>query len=151
WFGAATASELLSGRMTFIFGVAVGLAALVALQRGLTALAVVLAVATALSSPVAALFLALAGVAYALAGRGARGGAAGVAAAALLTTLLFSAAFPEGGWEPFLLRSMLALVALSLLAAAVLPRRERVLRAGAVLYALAGLAAYAIHTPMGSN
>src|SRR4051812_46503046 len=44
WFGAGTASLLLAGELTFALGVAVGLGALLALQRGRLPLAVALAV-----------------------------------------------------------------------------------------------------------
>src|SRR5438552_1649723 len=44
WFGAGTATMLLTGRLTFALGVAVGLAALLALQRSRLGFAALLAV-----------------------------------------------------------------------------------------------------------
>jgi len=67
WFAAGTATVLLSGRITFALGLAPALAALLALACGRRLLAPLLAVATALASPVAAVFLAMAGAAHALA------------------------------------------------------------------------------------
>jgi hypothetical protein len=111
---------MLSGRVAFGLGVAVGLLAVVALQRRRTPAAVALAMLTSLASPVAGAFLALAGLACALARDTPRGlsgtrlrfsiawpgltiawpGPA-IAAAALAPILLLALAFPEGGWEPF--------------------------------------------------
>ena len=61
WFAAATSVSLLSGRLTFALGVAVALAALLALQRARWLVASGLAVLTVLASPAAGLFLAIAG------------------------------------------------------------------------------------------
>src|SRR5205814_6564625 len=95
WLGFGTATLLFTGRLPFARGVAVGLGSLLALQRGRAALACVLAVACSLSSPIAGLFLVLAGVSWALGGRTARKGAAAVAACALVPPLALSLAFPE--------------------------------------------------------
>jgi hypothetical protein len=121
---------LLSGRVPFDLGVALGLAAVLALLRGALPLGLGLAVLTGAASPVAGAFLALAGVAGALGGRvprerGERGSSprercehAGVprerpgaqaawrpwlllAAAALAPVLALSLAYPNGGYEPF--------------------------------------------------
>ena len=78
WFGAAVTASLFNGRMTFALGVAVGLAAILAMQRDRHLLGYACAVLTGLASPVAALFLALAGCAWAIGDRrrlglGARG------------------------------------------------------------------------------
>jgi len=148
WFAVGTTATLFNGRLTFLLGVAIGLGALLAYERGRTAVAAGLAVATALASPVAALFVALCAVALALAGDRR---ALLLAAAALVPILLLVAAFPEGGYEPFAPSAFLPLPILSLAAALLIPRRHRALRIGAVLYAIAGTAAYVVHTPVGSN
>src|SRR5918999_217738 len=62
WLGLGAAATLFVGRLPFLLGVALGLGALLALQRERRATAVALALACPLASPVAALFLALAGV-----------------------------------------------------------------------------------------
>ena len=72
WFGAATATLLFTSRLPFAIGVAFALAALLALQRRHYWLAILFAVLCPLGSPVAGLFLAMAGVAYAIAERGDR-------------------------------------------------------------------------------
>lgn len=149
WFGIAVGVTLFTGRLPFLFGVAVGLGALLALQRGRLAIAAVLAVACSLASPVAGLFLALAALAYELVAR-TRSGAL-LAGLAIAAPVLLSAAFPEGGFQPFTFRSYAAVPIFCALLFVILPREYRVLRVGAVLYALAATAAYLIDTPMGNN
>ncbi len=125
-FALGASVTMLSGRVAFTLGLAVGLLAVVALQRGRPSAAVVLAGLASLASPVAGAFLALAGVAYALAGvgnpallqrvlghrpalEGTREAATGqqiwrglaIAAAALAPIAVFALVFPEGGYEPF--------------------------------------------------
>ncbi len=67
-FALGICVELLSGRVAYDLGLAVGLLALVALQRGHPRGALGLALLTSLASPVAGAFLALVGLALALAG-----------------------------------------------------------------------------------
>jgi hypothetical protein len=59
--------------------------------------------------------------------------------------------FPEGGYEPFPIRSFAAVALVTLLFLWALPPRERLLRTGGVVYLLACACALVIHTPMGSN
>ncbi|MEX2195287.1 MAG: hypothetical protein WD844_08375 [Thermoleophilaceae bacterium] len=163
WFGVGSATLLFTGRLPFGMGVALGIAALLALQRRRPALAAVLAVLCSLASPVAGLFLALAGVALGFAGlrlpgeaprsddRAARRDGALIAAASLTPPVLLALAFPEGGHEPFVLSAFLPLPLFALGAALLLPAREHALRIGAALYGLAGIAAWLIETPMGGN
>ncbi|MFL5337736.1 MAG: hypothetical protein ACJ8H8_32350, partial [Geminicoccaceae bacterium] len=153
WFAAATATILLSGRLTFALGLLPALGAVLALERGRTAVAVLLAAVTALASPVAALFAALAGAANALGSRSgsSRARGAAVAAAALLPLVVLAVAFPEGGTEPFAFSSLWPIPVLAAVALVALPARERVLRVGILLYAFGCLAAYLIGTPVGGN
>jgi hypothetical protein len=165
-FALGACVTMLSGRVAFSLGLAVGLLAVVALPRRRTSAAVALAALTSLASPVAGSFLALAGVAYALAGLGDPAGGRGqtrrglaIAAAALAPILLLTLAFPEGGWEPFAPSVFwpglagVALIALTLprVAGSLSPRAVRVLAWGAWLYAVAFVGAFALHTPVGSN
>jgi hypothetical protein len=124
-FALGASVTMLSGRVAFSLGLAIGLLAVVALQRRRFAGALALTLLASLASPVAGAFLALGGVAYALAGVGnqtlqqrvlgrrlALEGAAddsrrqlgrglAIAAAGLAPIVLFALAFPEGGYEPF--------------------------------------------------
>ncbi len=189
WFAIGFGVELVSGRMPYDLGVAVGLAALLALagalrfsssdaggagargrsmptrspltrsalrrpvppSRVLTAVALVLAALTGLTSPVAGAFLALAGVAIALA-TAAHGRGVAFAAAALIPVLLLQLAFSEGGYEPFAASAFWPALAGTLLVMVLLAREgQRLLAVGAGLYALALVASYATHTAMGGN
>jgi hypothetical protein len=152
WFAFGTGAMLFTGRLPFALGVAVGLAALLALQRRRTLIAAGAAIGSGLASPVAALFLTLAAVAWALATRGSgRRAALVVALAALLPPALLAAAFPEGGYMPFDFTTYAPVPAIALGAIVLLPREERGLRIGAALYALATTVALVVQTPMGSN
>ncbi len=167
---------MLSGRVPFDLGVAIGLGAVLALLRGAAPLALVLAALTGAASPVAGALLALAGLAGALGAwladersaspprrnraRGRHSAARDcllLAAAALAPVAILSLAYPNGGYEPFAASSFWPALAAVTSIAVLLPRgplsarAHATLRAGAALYALALVAAYAIHTPMGGN
>jgi hypothetical protein len=154
WFGIATGTLLFTARLPFALGVAFGLAALLALQRRRYGWAIVFAALCPLGSPVAGLFLAMAGVAVALAANGDRlkryEGLA-IAVAAFVPPLFLSWAFPEGGWAPFPFTAYLPIPAFALACLVVLPREQRALRWGAVLYGVGATVALVIETPMGGN
>ncbi|HUR87430.1 MAG TPA: hypothetical protein VMY78_19025 [Solirubrobacteraceae bacterium] len=151
WFALGCVAMLLTGRMTFLLGVAIALGALLALSAGRYLSAIALAALTAAASPVAALFLGLAAVAVAATTRNRRRSAALVAAAALGPAVALAALFPEGGSEPFVASAFWPALAAIALVAVLLPARERALRAGAALYAVATVAAFALSTPLGGN
>jgi hypothetical protein len=121
-FALGASVTMLSGRVAFSLGLAVGLLAVVALQRGRFSAALVLALLTTLASPVAGAFLALAGLAYALEGNARRGLA--VAAATLTPIVVFALVFPEGGYEPFAPSVFWPGVAGVVLIALMLPRAD---------------------------
>ncbi|GAA4567639.1 MFS transporter [Micromonospora coerulea] len=151
------AGNLVSGRVTYALGVAFGLAALLALtlpasappgRRGLRpALVVAGALLASATSPVAGLFVGLAGVALLLTRRYADGLLLGIAAALPLgvTGLLFG----EGGWMNISRTDTLHAVLTSLLVAALVAHRP--VRVGALLSAAGVLAAALVHTPVGLN
>ena len=154
WFGVGSATLLFTSRLPFAIGVAFGLAALLALQRRRYAPAIVLAALSPLGSPVAGLFLAMAGVAYALATRRDHRkcleGLA-IAAAAFIPPVFLAWAFPEGGWAPFPESAYLPIPLFALACLLVIPREESALRWGAALYGLGATLALIIETPMGGN
>jgi hypothetical protein len=147
WFGIGTGAMLFTGRLPFAMGVAFGLGSLLAFQRGRLWIAVLAAIGSGLASPVAALFLTLATLVWGLSERR----ALWVALAAFLPPALLAAAFPEGGYMPFDFTTYIAVPLAAVGALLVLPREERGLRIGVVVYALATTAAFVIQTPMGSN
>jgi hypothetical protein len=172
WFALGAAGELLSNRVPFELGVAAGLAALLVARATAggrirasagAAAALVLAFACALASPIAGAFLALVALAWALAGAGstrerpATGRPAApwlalaIAAAALVPIALLAIAFPEGGSEPFVASAFYPVLAVVLLIAAAVPREQRLLRTGVLLYALALIGAYVVPSAVGGN
>ncbi|MBV9916537.1 MAG: hypothetical protein JO153_08535 [Solirubrobacterales bacterium] len=157
WFGAATATNLFTGRLAFAFGLLPAMLAMLALQRRQTLLATALAVLTALASPVAALFAALGGAAAAIGAYSDRRHVASaqpglaVVAGALLPVALLTLAFPEGGSEPFTFATLWPVLLIAAIALVTLPRAETALRAGALLYSLGCIAAYLVSSPVGSN
>ena len=167
WFAAASVADLCIGRLTFSLGVFVGLAALLLWQRGHRRTAGLAAAACAAASPVAGAFLALAAAAVLLsrvpelpwssatlralrADRHARA-ACLVAGGSTAMVIFLAVAFPEGGRQPFAVYAALAVVACAVALVVVVDPRERALRAGAALYAVAGVLSFALATPMGSN
>jgi hypothetical protein len=152
WFGLATSTMLFTGRLPYALGVAFALGSLLALQRGRTVIAVALAILSPLGSPVAGAFLALAAVALAATrGCGERRGPLLVGAAGIVPTILLAAAFPEGGNQPYALLAFLPVPVVMTIFVALLPREERALRLGAVLYGVVAIAAYVLPTPLGGN
>jgi hypothetical protein len=149
WFATATAISLFSGRLTFALGVAIALGAVLAAQRGKRLLAVFFAALTPLASPVAALFLACGVVAYAISERSRRG--LELAVVTVGVALLISAAFPEGGTEPFDFSSFEPAILVAIAVFVALPPEERLLRYSVAAYGAALIAAFLIQTPMGGN
>jgi hypothetical protein len=154
WFALGVCVGLLSGRVPFNLGLAIGLGSVLALMHDRLATALGLAVLTGVASPVAGAFLALAGLAYAVVNT--RRGFA-LTGAAITPVLILTLAYPEGGYEPFAPSAFwpalagVALIALLYPSGPLSPSGRSALRAGAALYALALIAAFAIHTPMGGN
>ena len=151
WLGLGTVTLLATSRLPFALGTALGLAAALALHRGRPRMAAAFAFVCPLASPVAGLFTAMAGLAYALSARAHRLHGGAVALAALAPVLFLTVSFPEGGWAPFPFSAYLPIPMFCAACLLVLPREERALRAGAVLYALGATLAVAYETPMGGT
>ena len=157
WFAVAALGDVWSGRVTFALGVSCALAAVAALaaagreRRHVATLAAgVLAALAAACSPVAGALLVLAAVTHALVARSWRSAIVlGVPPAIVVVVL--AGLFAEGGWEPYPFLSFLATVAVMLGFLLALPREQRLLRVGALLYLAVCVACVAVHTPMGSN
>jgi hypothetical protein len=156
WFAAGSATLIATNRIPFALGTAFGVAAALALQRDRRVLAPLLAVLSAISSPVAGLFVAMGGASYALAARGEgvpikrRDGLA-LAAGGFIPPVLLTVAFPEGGYAPFPFTAYLPIPLFALAALVILPRSERTLRIAVVLYALGATVALMVDTAMGGN
>ncbi len=154
--GAASLTfNVVSGRITFAVGLAFGLAALGLLARGPTAGArrpvavAVLALSSAAGSPVAGVFVLIAGGALIAAGRR-RDGAlliGGAAGPLLVAALVFS----DGGVSPFSAQQATIFVVLAVMVVALVPRQYRAVRFGAGIAAAAVLAGHVVDTPLGGN
>jgi hypothetical protein len=150
WFATATTVSLVTGRLTFALGLACSLLAVLALTRGRRGLSALIAVATALASPVAAVFLALGFFAWGVTRRRWVLTAL-LCAATLAPAVALSILFPEGGDFPFAADAFWPSLAATLLVLALLPRTHTTLRLGVALYALLLAASAAISSPMGGN
>jgi len=148
-FGIGSATSLFTGRLTFALGVAIALAGLLALDRRHLALGAGLAALSAWASPVAGLFVAFAGGVLFLCGR--RRDGVLLAAPAVVAVGVLVLAFPGGGMEPFAGNTFFLIVAATAILALLLPRDERLVRTGAVLYAAMCLALFLVDTPIGGN
>ncbi len=150
WFALGAGIELLSSRVPFDLGLALGLGALLLAQRGRYGTALALTVLCSLASPVAGAFLALALLAWALAGP-ARAWPLALSLSALAPIALLAFAFPEGGTQPFVASAFYPAFAGVLVIAAVMGPAQRMLRIGALLYAAALLGAYVLPSALGGN
>lgn len=153
WLAAATVVELLSGRLTFAFGLAGTALTALAIQRRRPGLAACAAFLTALASPIAGLFAALAGITAALSSRDPRTRRAGELAtiAALAPVAALAVAFPTPGSQPFAFSTLWPILAIAIVLLIGLPTSERTISTATGLYALGCLAAYLMATPVGAN
>jgi len=155
WFAAGVVTLLADGQLTFALGVAFGLAALRCLQVRRDKPAFAAAAACALSSPVAAAFLAgivLVGVLER--GRPFNRVAGGVAALALALVLLPNLAFPESGQFPFAFSSYVAIPLFcggALFVTRGLGDEERQLRWALIGYVAAATVLLLAPNPLGGN
>lgn len=150
WFAVAASISLFSGRLTFALGVLLAVAAVYAAQREWRMPSLVLAGTVGLASPVAALFLACCGFAHWLARRPDRRGIE-LAAVTFAVAGVVSLLFPGGGDEPYVWTSFLPAISLTLLATALVPSEEKLIRIGFLVYAAALVASFLLSTPMGGN
>ena len=118
-------------------------------RGGGPALAAGLAALCSLASPIAGLFVAIAGAALALTGQRARGVAVAVGAAVPIAAL--NLAFPTGGDEPFVFSAFIAVPIFAAAALWLLPGERSDLRVGVVIYALAALILYLVPNAVGGN
>jgi hypothetical protein len=154
WVAVALGTQLSAGRVTFSVGLVTAIGCVVVADAGAPlgwgrwpAIAG-LAAATSLLSPVAGLFLWVPAGALLLTGRRADGLVMGLAAGVPLGAMTV---LSDGGVQPTgpgdALLSLAAVAAIVLL----VPRRWRLVRVGALLYAVGVIAVWALPTPVGTN
>jgi hypothetical protein len=148
-FAAGVSAWLFTGRMPFLLGIAIGLGSLLAAQSGRLILCALLAGLSALASPVAGLFTGLAGAAIGLAGHRVSGAALALPSA--LGILVMAFAFPNGGEEPFVWSSFIAVPLFAAGAFWLIPPEERELRIGVALYLILAILVVAVPNPLGGN
>ncbi|MGW1495148.1 glycosyltransferase family 87 protein [Streptomyces sp. NPDC002402] len=138
-----------SGRTTFALGVAIGLLALLYVRR--TAVAALCTALAAMASPVAGLFLVVAGAAYLLDRQWRR--AAALVLPPFVVVGVVTLLFPFQGEQPMATGKLWMPLAASAAVAVAAPRgREwRVVRYGAAVYGLGVVLTYLIASPIGTN
>lgn len=149
WLALGAGISLLSTRVPFDLGLAIGLGAVVLAQRERMWWALGLSVLTSLASPVAGAFLAVAMLAWALARR--RAWPAALCLAALIPIGLLAVVFPEGGTQPFDGSAFYPALLGVIILVAVIPAEQRALRIGAVLYGLVLVGSFVIPSAVGGN
>ncbi|HEY1636178.1 MAG TPA: hypothetical protein VGF64_15550 [Acidimicrobiales bacterium] len=151
-FAVGTLVQVAIGQLPFLLGEALALAAIWAATRRRWRLTAVLAVATPLASPLAGSFLVLAAVAWLLASWPQRRLAlAALVAVAAVPVLALTLGFPGQGSMPFPAYDFGWLLGLFVIAVALIPRWERTLRTGALLYVVAIVLSFVVPSSMGGN
>ncbi|MGA4841327.1 hypothetical protein [Streptomyces sp. G45] len=145
--------QVVCGRATFMLGVAFGVGALLAasgrIGRGRLAAVVALALLATMGSPVAGLFVVVAGGAYLLCRQWGKAAALVVPPFAVvgLTTWLF----PFEGEQPMAFVRIFPPVLLCLVVILAAPRSWKLLKLAAAVYAVGVVLTWIIPTPIGTN
>ena len=150
WFALSTATNLIVGRTTYAFGVALALAAIYALQHHKVAIAVAAAVLCALASPLAGSFLAIVAFALGMSQRTRRTAALLIVVGALTPIAAVALLFPTAGSEPYEPWALIWDLFLCL-AVGVSLRRYPAARWGAACLALVAIGSYVVPTALGGN
>src|SRR3954451_16185473 len=151
-FTAGVLSNVAIGRMPFLFGIALGVAAWSASRAQRRVLSGVLALATMLASPVAGVFVMLGAGAKLLAGgRGALRTVLWLAVPAFVGGVALYKLFPEGGTDRFAATAFWPMLVLSAAGVALLAPGRRTLWAGGLLYLAVLVSAFFVPTAFGQN
>ncbi len=151
-FAVGTMVQVSIGQLPFLLGEALALAAIWAATRRRWRLAAALAVATPLASPLAGAFLVLVAVAWLLGSWPRRRlPLAALVAVAAVPVLALTLVFPGQGAMPFPAYDFGWLLGLFGVATVLIPRSERTLRIGALLYLVAIVLSFAVPSSMGGN
>jgi hypothetical protein len=155
-FAVGTVVETSIGQLPFLCGEALALAALWAATRRRWPVAWSLALGATLLSPLAGAFVAVGALGWWVATRqrgvrSRRRGLAilGIPVAVAVPVLATTVLFPGEGHMPFQTVDFLAALAIAGAIFVVTPRRERVLRAGTVVYGLALIGSFVVPSPLG--
>ncbi|HET7523654.1 MAG TPA: hypothetical protein VFJ79_05855 [Acidimicrobiales bacterium] len=151
YFAVSTVLPVIIGQLPFLAGEAAGLSALVALQKGHRKAAVALGIVSALFSPLAAAFLAMACLAWAAHGSSRRGWMIATAAGSLGVIVVLGALFPGDGPFPFPWQGLVVTELLCFTALTPFVRTTPAVRWGALFYAAATFFSFVVPNPLGGN
>jgi hypothetical protein len=140
--------ELVIGQLPFALGLAFGLAALLAVIAGRPWLVLLTAACCSLSSPLAGLFLLLAGLSWGPQAGWRRLAPLGAAALGMLVSFVTSGG---SGRFPFPLVNLLGVLLFSIMTLAVAPRSSTLIRRFAVIYGSLSTALFVVPNPVGAN
>jgi hypothetical protein len=140
--------ELVIGQLPFALGLAFGLAALLAVIRGRPWLVLLMAACCSLSSPLAGMFLLLAGLAWAPQADWRKVAPLGAAVVGMLISFVTGGG---GGRFPFPLVNLLGVLLFTVLTLAIVPQHSRLIRRFAVIYGAAGAVLFMVPNPIGGN
>ena len=150
YFAVSTLLPVTIGQWPFLAGEAAGLVALVFLQQGRRPPAVALGVLSALFSPLAAAFLAMGCLAWAVYSRR-RPWLIATAVTSMVVVLSLGVLFPGTGPFPFPWTSLVPTELLCLCALTPLVQTTPAVRVGALFYAAASLFSFVVPNPLGGN
>jgi hypothetical protein len=151
-FTAGVLSNVAIGRMPFLLGIALAVAAYSAGRAERRVLAGFLALCAMLASPVAGVFLMLGAAAKLIAdGRPALRTAAWLAVPALAGGIGLYLLFPEGGTDRFAATAFWPMLVISAAGVALLAPGRRTLWAGGLLYLAVLIGAFVVPSPFGQN
>ncbi len=151
YFAVSTLLPVTIGQWPFLAGEAAGLAALVFLQKGRRALAVTLGLVSALFSPLAAAFLAMACLAWAAYNLKRRRWIIATAVVNLAVIGAIGLLFPGTGPFPFPWTGLVPTELLCLTALTPLVQTTPAVRLGALFYAAASMFSFVVPNPLGGN
>ena len=153
WFAVGTVTNVAVGRLPFALGLAVALGALVAAQ----ARRMVSRRCSRSPPPRPARSSARSSPSCSWRGRGRRSGVDAPplrrrsSATSIAPVLLIAVFYPQGGAFPFRWPALLLAVGVLAWVLVFVPVEQRLVRAAAVLYALAAVVAFVVPTPLGAN
>ncbi len=150
WFALGTVINLIVGRTTYAFGVALALGAVYALQHRKVVIAIACAILCSLASPLAGGFLAIVGVAWAVSQKPQRTQALLVVAGALVPVATIALMFPTAGSEPYEPWALVWDLCLCGIVAVALWRYPAA-RWGAACFALVAIGSFVVPSALGGN
>ncbi|MGF7235720.1 MAG: hypothetical protein ACQSGP_12295 [Frankia sp.] len=149
WFATATVANLIVGRMPFALGMTFGALAVLGVRERRYKLAFAGAALSSLASPLAGGFVLMVACALGTSRDGNWRRALPLVGA--VTGIGVSVAFPEQGTQPFPVGTFLSLLALIGVGLLVVPRQQRTVRRGLLLWAAAATVFFVVPTQVGGN